>query len=106
MTDPAKPQPAPTGEGTVVLDLVVVDLMTRADAGVEKYGTLLRTNNGRDALVDAYQEALDLCMYLRQRIEEEKDHASEVRKLRAELSHVRGLYSDLCAAVDAKERDA
>lgn len=27
-------------------------------------------HNGRDALVDAYQEALDLTMYLRQAIEE------------------------------------
>jgi hypothetical protein len=28
------------------------------------------TNNGRDSLMDAYQEALDLVMYLRQAIEE------------------------------------
>jgi hypothetical protein len=30
----------------------------------------LRAHNGRDALVDAYQEALDLCVYLRQVIQE------------------------------------
>lgn len=31
----------------------------------------LQPFNGRDALVDAYQEAVDLAVYLRQRIEEE-----------------------------------
>ena len=40
--------------------------------GIEKYGTVLQPNNGRNALVDAYQEALDLAVYLRQRIEEDK----------------------------------
>jgi hypothetical protein len=35
-----------------------------------KYGTPLQTNNGRDALMDAYQEACDMVMYLRQAIAE------------------------------------
>jgi len=35
---------------------------------LQKYGTYLQTHNGRDALWDAYQEAMDLCMYLRQAI--------------------------------------
>ena len=60
------PQPPPTGTGPAVLPLVLDDLRMRAEAGKLKYGTLLRANNGRDALMDAYQEALDLCMYLRQ----------------------------------------
>jgi hypothetical protein len=38
--------------------------------GRRKYGTALEANNGRDALMDAYQEALDLAMYLRQAIAE------------------------------------
>lgn len=40
----------------------------RAQMGREKYGTYLLTNNGRNALVDAYQEALDMIVYLRQAI--------------------------------------
>lgn len=36
----------------------------------DRYGTLLMTHNGRDALVDAYQETLDLVMYLAQVIME------------------------------------
>jgi hypothetical protein len=66
------PQPPPTGNGVVIADLVIADLNARREAGTRKYGTPLRSNNGRDALVDAYQEALDLCMYLRQEIEDRK----------------------------------
>jgi hypothetical protein len=53
-----------------VADLVHSDIESRAEIGREKYGERLSIFNGRDALVDAYQEALDLVMYLRQRIEE------------------------------------
>jgi hypothetical protein len=38
--------------------------------GKAKYGTELKTHNGRKALVDAYQEALDLCLYLKQALME------------------------------------
>ena len=68
----ATPQPAPTGNGVEILPLVIADLNARAEMGEKKYGTRLKAHNGRDALMDAYQEALDLCMYLRQKIEEAK----------------------------------
>jgi hypothetical protein len=42
----------------------------RDKIGRERYSTPLQAHNGRDALVDAYQEALDLVVYLRQVIEE------------------------------------
>ena len=38
--------------------------------GTEKHGTPLQAFNGRDALIDAYQEVLDAAVYLRQAIEE------------------------------------
>lgn len=63
-------EPTPTGDGEVILDLVTQDQRDRAEVGKKKYGTYLRAYNGRDALMDAYQEALDLCMYLRQAIYE------------------------------------
>ena len=62
--------PKPSGKGNPVLGMVLADLTNRAFEGVKKYGEPLKADNGRDALVDAYQEALDLCMYLRQAIEE------------------------------------
>ena len=55
---------------TPVWDLVIADMHERKEFGRRKYGTFLQPFNGRDALVDAYQEALDLCVYLRQEIEE------------------------------------
>lgn len=65
------PQPAPIPNGsTPVWDLVIADMSERKEFGGRKYGTYLQPFNGRDALVDAYQEALDLCVYLRQEIEE------------------------------------
>ncbi len=69
--DAAKPQQQPTeSEELPVILRVMQDLLSRAETGVQKYGTPLKPNNGRDALLDAYQEALDLCMYLRQAIDE------------------------------------
>jgi hypothetical protein len=53
-----------------VTDAVVADMQFRREQGTRKYGTELRTGNGRDALVDAYQEALDLVMYLKQALME------------------------------------
>ena len=66
----AVPQPPPVGKGAVVLPRVMADLEARAVMGEQKYGTRLRAHNGRDALIDAYQEALDLVMYLKQAIME------------------------------------
>lgn len=63
----ATQQPMPTPrEGGDVQALVVADIQERRAAGIAKYGTPLQTHNGRDAIVDAYQEALDLACYLRQ----------------------------------------
>lgn len=64
-----QPPPIPN-EGTPIWDLVMADMAARKTLGIERYGTPLQAHNGRDALVDAYQEALDLCCYLRQAIEE------------------------------------
>lgn len=66
------PQPAPdkNTRGVPVWDLVIKDMKERDNGGYLKYGTRLKTFNGRDALIDAYQEALDLAVYLRQAIEE------------------------------------
>jgi hypothetical protein len=66
-----KDQPAPTSNGLpAVWDLVIADMKERDAIGRERYGTPLQPFNGRDALVDAYQEALDLAVYLRQAIAE------------------------------------
>ena len=68
----ATPQPAPHSGKLTVIDYVLADMVERAAMGVIKHGMPLQTDNGRDALWDAYQEAMDLCMYLRQAILEQE----------------------------------
>ena len=68
---PHREQPAPKkNNGPCIQNLVIRDIEGRKAVGLERYGTLLQPFNGRDALRDAYEEALDLCQYLRQAIEE------------------------------------
>lgn len=55
---------------TPVWELVVQDMKDRDAVGRERYGTPLQAFNGRDPLVDAYQEALDFVVYMRQAIYE------------------------------------
>lgn len=55
-----------------IWDLVKKDIEDRNQSGIKKYGTALQAFNGRNSLIDAYQEALDLVVYLRQAIEEKK----------------------------------
>ncbi len=71
MTDPIRSQPPPIrNDSPAIWDLVIADMQQRDRDGAAKYGTRLQAGNGRDALLDAYAEALDLCVYLRQAITE------------------------------------
>jgi hypothetical protein len=83
MSNTNTPEPAPTpNTGKPIWELVIADIQERDRVGRAKYGTPLQANNGRNALVDAYQEALDLCVYLRQNIEEEVADRRELEALR------------------------
>ena len=53
-----------------MVDLVTVDMKNRDIVGRERYGTPLQAGNGRDALRDAYEEALDYAVYRRQAFDE------------------------------------
>jgi hypothetical protein len=65
--------PEVSTEGDSVQELVIRDVQERMRVGMERYGTLLRPFNGRDALRDLYEELLDGAMYARQALEEQKD---------------------------------
>lgn len=81
--DTSAPQPAPKKGRDEVLPyaaghlawtarldagrLLLDSLIERAKSGEKKYGTVLKTFNGRDAIVDAFQEAQDAVMYLGQK---------------------------------------
>lgn len=69
---PTADQPPPGPSSGDTWKLVIADMIDRRDTGIKRYGTPLQPDNGRDNLVDAYQEALDLCVYLRNEIERRK----------------------------------
>lgn len=49
---------------------LAADLKARKEAGIKKYGTVLQAFNGRDAVLDLYQEYLDAIVYFKQVIVE------------------------------------
>jgi hypothetical protein len=51
-----------------IVPLVVADLAERVEKGVQTYGAPLAVNSPNDALQYAYEEALDLAIYLRQEL--------------------------------------
>jgi hypothetical protein len=53
-----------------LIDSIIVDMRERDRIGRERYGVPLTAGNGRDHLVDAYQEALDMLVYLRAELDE------------------------------------
>ena len=68
-----KKQPNPIkNKNKPIVDLVIADMKERKKQGIKTYGVALQAFNGRNALQDAYEEALDLAMYLKQAMEENK----------------------------------
>lgn len=64
-----QPPPMPN-DLPAIWELVVDDLEARADVGLNRYGTHLQPHNGRDPILDLYQELQDGLLYLRQFIYE------------------------------------
>lgn len=64
------PMPIPNDQPSIH-DLVVKDVQDRKELGLRRYGSLLQTGNGRNALQDLYEELLDAACYARQRLAEE-----------------------------------
>jgi hypothetical protein len=70
--DPATDQQLPVvNDRPFVQDLVIADIETRKQLGIRKYGTALQSGNGRNMLLDAYEEVLDLAIYLRGALDEQ-----------------------------------
>lgn len=78
-----QPQPDPTpSTGDVWLE-IINDLedndilkpycIERRQQGIDRYGTPLQRDNGRDHLIDALQEALDLLVYMKAATDESVD---------------------------------
>ena len=64
--DPDRDQALPVKGRQPVQQILIDALAERRDYGTKKYGRPLETHNGRSALKDAWEEALDLLTYLTQ----------------------------------------
>lgn len=93
-------QPTPKPNNTQPIhEQVIEDIKLRAEAGKQNYGTYLQVNNGRDSLLDAYEEAQDKALYLKQAILERDDLIKELELAREELREVQS-----GAALQARDR--
>jgi hypothetical protein len=85
-------QPMPHAGGTPVTPIArrmflgVLD--AQAEKGIATYGMPLTTDNGRDAFLDAMQEAVDLVQYIVQAMIEADALKGRLRDVEAELAAV------------------
>lgn len=87
MKDRPGDQPLPTpNDARDIQSMVIDDIGKRRSVGIERYGTALQPNNGRDALRDAYEEALDLCMYLKQAMVERDESVDIMAGLKERIA--------------------
>lgn len=91
---------APKGDSLPIVLDVIKDVSDRVKIGIERYGEPLKANNGREALVDAYQEAIDLVMYLRQELNEREERNARIALLEHENA---ALALNLAVAQDDRE---
>lgn len=78
MINADEPIPIPNNN-VAVWEVVIKDMKERNALGTKRYNTPLQAFNGRNALIDAYQESLDLAVYLRQRILEDEIGHSDIK---------------------------
>lgn len=78
------------------LDELCQIMRERDEIGRAKYGVSLHAHNGRDPFMDALQEALDLTVYLRQAVEEDRsDQRNELyEESLLNLARMFALYRD------------
>lgn len=82
-----QPLPTPSSSAHIhIHDAVIDDLRARKAVGVERYGVPLHPFNGRNALLDAFQEVLDLSVYLKQHLIEREALQRDLAALRALLN--------------------
>lgn len=93
-----QPQPTPNDRPPIV-DAVIQDMRDRKQLGIDRYGTSLQAFNGRNSLQDAYEEVIDLSVYLKQSLVEKAE-------LMIWLGHLfRGHdHKDAATVIEATER--
>src|SRR3990167_560270 len=96
-----KNNPKPSSQPPIILK-VFKDLAERGEQGFRQYGVALQPLNGRKPLQDAYEELLDLTLYIAQELEEDvlthteqlKDNEEEIF-LQKQLNEIYGLIQNI-----------
>jgi hypothetical protein len=65
--------PAPRQGMPSAAEMLLQDMQERIRSGVERFGEHLQIHNGRNTLIDAYHEALDLAAFMRKKIAEQAE---------------------------------
>ncbi len=74
-----------------VWPLVIKDMIARNEMGAEKYNRYLQTDCPDSMLQHAYEEALDLAVYLKTQIEKQKLNAVKREENTIELKEISGM---------------
>lgn len=98
-----QPPPIHTAERPTV-DEVIEDLKVRKAMGIKKYGVPLQPSNGRDSLQDAYEEVLDLTLYVKNEIRRRDGVADMIASARAANKAMYERILRLEADADAQAR--
>lgn len=102
--DPQRDQPLPRPGKLPVQAIMIGAIEERREYGIRKYGRPLETDNGRDALKDAWEEALDLFTYLTQARLERGDQLPGMDRLQEPEDPDEGKGVDRRSLADALPR--
>lgn len=102
-----QPSPSPaTADGEDVWLLVMEDMRARRLDGLSKYNHPVHADNGRDHLIDSYQERLDDLVYIRAEIKRRTDvaRAEQLRCMRVclEMRDGEGVWKGKAISKDMK----
>ena len=91
-----------------VWPLVVKDMLERNEEGAVKYNRYLQTDCPDNMLQHAYEEALDLCVYLKTQIEKQKQNVEkliEIEKVNNELKRLQQMDGHNCDLSRCRQED-
>ena len=91
-----------------VWPLVIKDMITRNEEGAKKYNRYLQTDCPDNLLQHAYEEALDLAVYLKTEIEKQKAQsreALEIEKVNNELKRLQQMDGHNCNLSGCRQED-
>lgn len=98
-------QVLPSGAGACVQDRVIADMEESKRVGLERYGSVLKTFNGRRSIQDVHEEVRDLFVYLTQiRMEAEATREELIEVVKdALIQHQEDRYGVVIPELDIED---